>query len=76
MVYIFWQKVLRLSDKVWTICFLSKIVVFPYCEDDQQKKANGSYLIICRQACSDKYKLRNSSSSESFASQSPIEVSF
>ena len=33
-----------LSDKVWKPRFLSKIFVFPYCKDDQRKKARFRYL--------------------------------
>ena len=31
--------------KVWTPCFVSEIVVFPCCEEDQQNKAKCSYFI-------------------------------
>ena len=32
------------SAKVWTLCFLSKVIVFPCCEDNQWKKSKCSYL--------------------------------
>ena len=32
--------------KVCKLCFLSEIVVFPYCEDDQRRKAKFTYLTL------------------------------
>ena len=31
--------------KVWTLCFVSKIVYFPCCEDDKQNKAKCSNFL-------------------------------